>query len=127
MTTPPSKQRLDQWLWHARFFKTRTLATRLCRNRKIRIDGTLVTKAAATTHPGQVLTFPKAGEIRVIKVLALSARHGPASEAAALYEDLTPPQRRLKTVQTLVAPRAAGSGRPTKKNRRALERLRNGE
>ncbi len=128
MKTPPIKQRLDQWLWHARFFKTRTLATTLCKTRKIRIDGRVVSKAAATICPDQVLTFPKEGEIRVVKVLGLGNRRGPASEAATLYEDLTPPQNRLKKrAGQRVAQRKAGTGRPTKKDRRALVRLKSGK
>ena len=128
MTSPPLKQRLDQWLWHARFFKTRTLATTLCKTRRIRIDGRVVIKAAATISPDQVLTFPKEGEIRIVKVLGLSTRRGPAREAATLYEDLTPPQNRLKKSAGLrVAQREAGTGRPTKKDRRALMRLKSGK
>lgn len=122
MTTPPTKQRLDQWLWRARFFKTRTLASSMCRKGKIRIDGAPQRKAAASVVPGQVLTFPQAGAIRVVRILSLGQRRGPATEAAALYEDLTPPQERLKTgLGQRTAPR--GGGRPTKKDRRALMRL----
>ena len=118
------KQRLDQWLWHARFFKTRTLATTLCKTRKIRVDGLPAAKASATISPGQVLTFPIEGEIRIIKVLGLSQRRGPFGEASSLYEDLTPPQNRLKKrAGQRVAAREAGAGRPTKKDRRALMRL----
>ncbi len=126
MSSPShDRQRLDQWLWHARFFKTRTLASALCRRSKIRVDGAVQNKAAASITPGQVLTFPQAGEIRVIKVLRLSTRRGPALAAATLYEDLTPPQERLKTGPGhACAPRRRGGGRPTKKDRRALIRLR---
>ncbi|MCH8081191.1 MAG: RNA-binding S4 domain-containing protein [Proteobacteria bacterium] len=122
MTTPPTKQRLDQWLWRARFFKTRTLASTICRKGKIRIDSAPQRKAAASVVPGQVLTFPQAGAIRVVRILSLSWRRGPAVEAAALYEDLTPPQERLKTgLGQRRAPR--GGRRPTKKDRRAIELL----
>ncbi len=118
------RQRLDQWLWHARFFKTRTLATALCRKSKIRVDGAVQNKAAALITPGQVLTFPKAGKIRVIKVLGLSTRRGPALAVATLYEDLTPPQEKIRTSRSRnAAVRIRGAGRPTKKDRRALMRL----
>jgi ribosome-associated heat shock protein Hsp15 len=121
------RQRLDQWLWHARFFKTRTLATALCRKSKIRVDGAVQNKAAALIAPGQVLTFPKAGKIRVIKVLGLSTRRGPALVAATLYEDLTPHQERIRTgTSRNAAVRVRGAGRPTKKDRRALMRLKAG-
>ena len=118
------RQRLDQWLFHARFFKTRTLASTLCRKGKIRVDSVITRKAAASITPGQVLTFPKAGQIKIIKILSLSKRRGPATEARALYEDLTPPQERLKT--GFGARKAVGNRigrRPTKKDRRAIDRL----
>ncbi|HMA14522.1 MAG TPA: RNA-binding S4 domain-containing protein, partial [Kiloniellaceae bacterium] len=79
--------------------------------------------------PGDVLTFPQARHIRVVKVMALSLRRGPASEAQALYEDLKPPalESRLPagTPDALAsARRDPGAGRPTKRERRALDRLR---
>ncbi|WP_114393321.1 RNA-binding S4 domain-containing protein [Oleisolibacter albus] len=83
--------RLDKWLWYARFVKTRSLASKLCGSGSIRLAGTPVTRASQTIRPGDVLTFPLGPHIRVIKVLALAARRGPAPEARALYEDLAPP------------------------------------
>lgn len=129
--TEANKQRLDIWLWHARFFKTRTLASKICRARKVRIDGEPQQKASATVSPGQVLTFAQGKRIRVVKVLSLATRRGPAPEAQALYEDLSPempPKMTLKKTEmksqpTSVAPREPGSGRPTKRERRALEKL----
>lgn len=128
LTTPPTTQRIDKWLWHARFFKTRTLASKQCRNRKVRIDGTIQTKPSAYVLPGMVLTFSTARAIRVIKILALSTRRGPATEAQALYEDLRPPEQKPKIeqkIETSPANREAGSGRPTKRDRRKIDRLRN--
>jgi len=122
--TQQDRQRLDQWLWHARFFKTRTQASSQCRRGKIRVDGEIQKKAAASIAPGQVLTFPKAGTIRIIKILTLSTRRGPASEARALYEDLTPPQERLKTGPGFAkSPHRRSGGWPTKKHRRAMDAL----
>jgi ribosome-associated heat shock protein Hsp15 len=83
--------RLDKWLWHARFVKTRSLAAELCDSGRIRCEGTLVTKAHHPVKPGMVLTFPLGRHIRVIKVVALGERRGPAAEAQQLYEDLAPP------------------------------------
>src|SRR5262249_14374958 len=80
--------RLDKWLWHARFCKSRTLAAKLAAAGKIRISGTLVFKAHHTVKPGDVLTFPLGPHIRTVKVLALGERRGPAPEARLLYEDL---------------------------------------
>jgi len=83
----------------------------------VRIDGQLVAKAAAPVRPGRVLTFPLGPHIKVIRVCALATRRGPAAEARTLYEDLSPPP----PPKTPPMPaRAPGSGRPTKKERRAL-------
>lgn len=85
------KIRLDKWLWHARFVKTRSRATQLCSEGRIRIDGTVIDKPAVIVRPGQVLTFILGRHVRVIEVLAVGARRGPAIEARALYRDLAPP------------------------------------
>ena len=83
-------QRLDKWLWSARFFKSRTGAAALCAAGKIRMSGRVISKAHVTVRVGDVLTFPLGRHIRVVKVLALAARRGPATEARTLYEDLNP-------------------------------------
>lgn len=82
--------RIDKWLWQARFFKTRAAASRLCQAGKLRIDGRAINKAHYAVKPGDVLTFPQSRRIRVVRVAALGERRGPATEAAALYEDLAP-------------------------------------
>ena len=124
--------RADKWLWHARFFKSRSLATQICQAGKLRISGQGVVKPHSKVKPGDVLTFPQARHIRVVKVLALGARRGPASEAQALYEDLKPPEAESSLPQgtpsaSETAKREPGTGRPTKRERRALERLRDSE
>ncbi len=88
--------RLDKWLWQARFFKTRTLAAAVATKRKIRINRMVVTKPHYKVRPGDVLTFAQGREIRVVRVLALGERRGPAPEARTLYEDIaeTPPVER---------------------------------
>lgn len=86
-----ARQRLDKWLWHARFLKTRSLAQRFCEETRIRINGTVVSKPDYRVRPGDVLTFVQGRHVRVIRVAALAERRGPASEAGALYEDLSPP------------------------------------
>ena len=83
--------RLDKWLWYARFFKTRSLAAKICAAGAIRIAGAPVTKAHHSVKPGDVLTFAQGRHIRIIKIVALGTRRGPAPEAQALYEDLLPP------------------------------------
>ncbi len=99
--------RVDKWLWQARFFKTRATASKLCLAGKVRIDGRKIGKAHYALKPGDVLTFPQERRIRVVRVLTLGERRGPASEAATMYQDLEPdtpllphvprPQRRGRT------------------------------
>jgi ribosome-associated heat shock protein Hsp15 len=83
--------RLDKWLWQARFFKTRALAATLAGRRKIRVNSTLITKPHYRVRPGDVLTFPQGDVVRVVRVIELGIRRGPASEARTLYEDLAEP------------------------------------
>ena len=119
------KTRLDKWLWHARFFKSRTFAAKQINAGKIRINRKLAKQAKASVQSGDVLTFAQGSHIRVIKVVALGKRRGPAIEARALYEDLEPPASLNSNLKpTPAAARDAGSGRPTKKQRRAIDRLR---
>lgn len=80
--------RLDKWLWQARFFKTRSLAAAIAEKKKLRINKMIVTKAHYKVRLGDVLTFAQGPRIRVVRVLALGVRRGPASEARMLYEDL---------------------------------------
>lgn len=127
MTEPANTLRLDRWLWYARFFKSRSLAAKLCAGNRVRINRRIVTKASATVKVDDVLTFPLGPHIRVIKVLDLGTRRGPAAEAATLYEDLAPPVRALRDASANVqesGSRDAGAGRPTKRERRKLDRLR---
>jgi ribosome-associated heat shock protein Hsp15 len=117
--------RLDKWLWYARFFKSRSLATALCQSGRVRLNREPVTKAHARVRPGDVLTFPTGPHIRVIRVAALGSRRGPAAEAQGLYEDLAPPTTDTRLPEVAAAPgRARGAGRPTKADRRAIARLR---
>ncbi|MBK5910395.1 hypothetical protein CCR85_02675 [Rhodothalassium salexigens] len=121
---PGALQRLDLWLVHARFFKTRSQAASLCRGGRVRIDGRRVTKSAANVRPGAVLTFPWGDRVVVARVLALAARRGPADLARTLYEDLSPPAPPKAAFQP--APdglRPKGAGAPTKKQRRQIARL----
>ena len=121
-------RRLDLWLWFARFFKSRTLATRVVQSGRIRVNNDVIKKAHHNLRVGDVLTFPKADQVRVVKLLDLGLRRGPAPEAQALYEDLSPPapkrEGRKGGANTVAGVREPGSGRPTKQQRRALDRLR---
>jgi len=118
-------QRLDKWLWYARFFKSRSLATRFCASGKLRVNESVVRKPHHALHVGDVLTFPKDPHIRVVRIKDLGTRRGAAPEAQALYDDLQPPQPRKKTIRPAKpAAREPGSGRPTKRERRDTDRLR---
>lgn len=119
--------RIDKWLWYARFFKSRTLAGGFVAGGKLRLNGENVSKAHQAVRVGDVLTFPLGPYIRVIKIVELGTRRGPAPEARTLYEDLDPPKPRSKDDADRPAPparREPGSGRPTKTERRATDRLR---
>ena len=80
-------------------------------------------KTSATVKAGDVLTFPAGPRVRVIKVLKGGTRRGPATEAQTLYEDLTPPPEARAEEPLTPAKRERGSGRPTKKERRAIDAL----
>ena len=88
--------RLDKWLWYARFFKTRANASKAISGGRFRLDGEVMSKPHRAAQPGQVLTFMQGERVRVIRIVALGSRRGPAIEAAELYEDMSPemPSRR---------------------------------
>ena len=90
-----AKIRLDKWLWHARFFKTRTLAAKVVSGGHVRVNANKVSKPSTAVLAGTVLTFPQGNQIRVIKIVELGTRRGPASEAQTLYEDLSPPEEKF--------------------------------
>ncbi len=125
--------RLDKWLWFARFVKTRSLATKLVIDGRMRVNGAPTQKAHYAVKAGDVLTFPLGRHIRVIKVLALGARRGPAAEAQLLFEDLDPPRRSVQPGDGAAGDpppfedRTLGAGRPTKRDRRQTARLKTPE
>lgn len=81
--------RIDKWLWHARFYRTRVLAQAAASRGVIRLNGHRVEKSSVDVEPGDVLTLPKGREVVVVRVIGLAERRGPASEAQRLYEILT--------------------------------------
>ncbi|MEO0392947.1 MAG: RNA-binding S4 domain-containing protein [Pseudomonadota bacterium] len=124
----PGKMRLDKWLWHTRFFKTRSLAAKICQAGQVRVNGTLTKKAHYQISPGDTLTFAQRDQIRIIKITELLPRRGSAPMAQACYEDLAPPsaETRLPTDRTPGGKPAGISpgSRPNKQARRALTKLR---
>lgn len=86
---PAPRARLDQWLWRARFFKTRALAAATVAAGRIRVNGERAAKPGCGVKCGDVLTFARAGRVHVVEIRALGERRGPAPEARALYADLS--------------------------------------
>ncbi|MDQ7080793.1 MAG: RNA-binding S4 domain-containing protein [Paracoccaceae bacterium] len=117
MTERRATIRLDKWLWYARFFKSRTLSGKVVTAGHVRINRVKVSRAASPVGVGDTLTFAQGRNIRVVRIKALGTRRGPALEAQALYEDLSPP-----TKTSAPAPRFDGKGRPGKKDRRQMAR-----
>ncbi len=119
--------RIDKWLWAARFFKTRSLATDAVSGGKIKLNGA-PTKPARDLKVGDKLDVFNGDTRREVVVQALSEKRGPAAEARLLYEETTESiaareaeQARRKFTQE---PAAEIHGRPTKRDRRQMERLR---
>lgn len=78
--------RLDKWLFHARFYRTRPLAQTAAAKGRVRLNGTRVDKPGHVLKPGDILTLSRGAEIVAIRVLALAGRRGPAMQARQLYE-----------------------------------------
>jgi ribosome-associated heat shock protein Hsp15 len=115
------RQRIDKWLWHARVVRTRSAAAALAGSGHVRVNGTRVDGASRPVRPGDVVTIALDRRVRVLKVLGHAERRGSATDARPLYEDLSPPQ--ATSAEQLSSWREAGSGRPTKRDRRAINRL----
>lgn len=86
---PPS-QRVDLWLWHARLFKTRSLAARVVEAGHVRLDGRRVDKPSRQVRPGDTLTVALRAQVLVVRVDAIGARRGPPAEARTLYAVVEP-------------------------------------
>lgn len=122
-TTEDSTLRLDKWLWAARFFKTRALAAEAVMGGKVKVNGERV-KAAKAVRPDDALNIHIGPYEYVVRVRALSARRGPAPQAAKLYEESAPSKAarnelatRLSAERRLITP---AKGRPSKKERRLI-------
>jgi len=115
--------RLDKWLWAARCYKSRSLAQTACDGGKVDVNGQAAKPSRAIRAGDRIrLTVGEWRRELVVKVLA--ARRGPAAEARALYDDLSPPPppRALRPLRAVV--RSRGLGRPTKRERRLHDRVR---
>ena len=127
MTLACDRVRLDKWLWAARFFKTRSLASEAIERGRVAVNGQAV-KPARELRPGDTLTLHLEGGVaRTVVVIGLSTVRGPAPVAQALYAETADSlaRRRLAAEARRLAPEPAQSieqGRPTKRDRRDLER-----
>lgn len=119
------KVRIDKWLWAVRIFKTRSLATDACRNGKVSINGQLV-KASREVKPDDEISIRQQQMTKTVKVTALLEKRVSAKLVAQFMEDLTPASEYEK-VETIRAVsfvyRPKGQGRPTKKDRRDIEKF----
>jgi ribosome-associated heat shock protein Hsp15 len=115
------RQRIDKWLWHARVVRTRTAAAGLADGGLVRINGTRVDAASRAVRVGDVVTVAL-DRIRILRVAGFSERRGSATDAAALFEDLSSPAAPSAAAAQGV-PEAAATRRPTKQERRELLRL----
>ncbi len=127
MTTPAERLRLDKWLWAARFFKTRALAAQAVEGGRVRLNGGR-TKPAHALRPGDRLLIHIGAHEWDVVVSALSGRRGPAVVARTLYEESAESEaqrrRQIEARKLQAEPAQALRGRPTKRDRRALERQR---
>lgn len=112
--------RVDKWLWYARFLKSRSIASRFVSDGNLRVGGERSTKPSRAVKPGDVLTFPQGNHVRVIRIVEIGTRRGPAPEAQALYEDLSPPENQPREKEIRTGPR------PTKRDRRDMNLFRDG-
>ena len=80
------RTRIDKWLWHARFYRSRTLAQQAAESGLVRLNGHRIEKSGRGVKPGDVVTVPQGRQVVAVRILALAVRRGPAREAQALYE-----------------------------------------
>jgi ribosome-associated heat shock protein Hsp15 len=123
------RQRIDKWLFFARVVKSRSLAAKLVQAGRVRVNREKAGQAAHPVKPGDVLTINLDRRVVVLRIVQAGARRGPFEEAKALYEDMSPqPAPVDAALPDAVAPlREAGSGRPTKKERREMQKFRDGD
>jgi ribosome-associated heat shock protein Hsp15 len=119
--------RLDKWLWAARFFKTRALAADAIESGKVEVNGERA-KRAKQLQAGDMVRIRLGPYQHLVKVLAMSERRGPASVAATLYEEDADARKAREALQIQIKAAQSASGylpgRPTKKDRRDIEKIR---
>jgi ribosome-associated heat shock protein Hsp15 len=125
VVSSPKAGRIDKWLWAVRIFRTRSLATDACRAGSVTVNGQPA-KPSRDARPGEVIVVRQGLIQRTLKVLAVPPARLGAKLVVDFCEDRTPPaefaKARAQRVQQFLA-RARGSGRPTKRDRRLIDRL----
>ena len=121
----PARQRIDKWLFFTRIAKSRTLAQEWVEGGHVTVNGETVRRSSTEVRVGDRLEVLAERRTHVLVVKAPGTRRGPYEEARLLYEDESPPPERLTPFEQ--AQRAPGAGRPEKRERRALDRLRGRE
>jgi ribosome-associated heat shock protein Hsp15 len=116
------RQRIDKWLWHARVVRTRSAAAELVTSGLVRLNRERVTACSRQVRTDDVITIALDRQVRILKVAGFAERRGDAETGRALYADLTPLPSPADDSPKLAA-REPGSGRPTKRDRRAIDRL----
>ena len=118
------KIRLDTWLWYARFYKSRSLCSKAILNGKLRVNSNKTMKPASKVKTNDVITINHVHMVRIIQVQSLGHRRGPASEAQQLYKDLSGnTSSAFKIKNALEKPKKDSNKRPTKKDRRILDKI----
>lgn len=123
----PERQRIDKWLFFARIAKSRTLGGKLAAAGNVRVNREKIDQASFLIKPGDALTISLERRIVVLRVLGCGVRRGPAPEAQLLYEDITPKPAAADAATAAPSQRDPGAGRPTKRDRRKIDRFRNSE
>ncbi|WP_275786101.1 RNA-binding S4 domain-containing protein [Pararhizobium gei] len=121
---PALRQRLDKWLFFTRLQKSRSIAQKAIEKGDVRVNDARVTQPSFLLKFGDVVSLSLDRHTFVARVLQAGTRRGPFEEAKLLYEDMTPPASREKPTAFEQATRERGAGRPTKKERRDVDRLR---
>jgi len=114
------RQRIDKWLWHARVVRTRSAAAALVDAGLVRVNGTRTRASSHPVRPGDVVTIALDRNVRMLKVKGYAERRGSAEAARPLFEELTPA---VGPKPPSASVRDEGSGRPTKRERRQIDRL----
>ena len=118
------KIRLDTWLWYARFYKSRSLSSKAILSGKLRVNSDKIIKPASKVKINDVLTINHVNMVRVIQVQSLGSRRGPASEAQQLYKDLSGDITGASNIKHVSEkPKKETNKRPTKKDRRILDKI----